>query len=148
MELTINVGCALVILTQMALELGFSRPRRWDLPAVARLAIRLTLAAGALGVIANLLYGTGGAALEEVLINAAVALVCVARFVRMSHLFAASCPHDWLPGGLSCGDGAAQPRTSGDAAARAGGEREAINRQADRLIASAKFGRQHDGQEL
>lgn len=27
-------------------------------------------------------------------------------------------------------------------------EREAINRQADRLIASAKFGRQHDGQEL
>lgn len=27
-------------------------------------------------------------------------------------------------------------------------EREAINRQADRLIAGAKFGRQHDGQEL
>ena len=104
MDLIVNVLCALVILTQMSLELWRSRPKSWNPPAVLRLSVRLLLAGGAIGVVFDLFYVYSRPAFAEVVINMAIAMVCVARFIRMSHLLAGMCPADWMHGGLSCND--------------------------------------------
>ncbi|HSD16796.1 MAG TPA: hypothetical protein VLC71_05970 [Thermomonas sp.] len=104
MDLIVNLLCALIILTQMSLELWRSRPRGWSPPAVMRLSVRLLLAGGALGVLIDPLYGRTQTEFAEVVINLGVAIVCIARFIRLSHLLAGLCPADWLPGGLSCNE--------------------------------------------
>lgn len=104
MELMFSLICALVVLTQMSLELWRSKPKCWNPPSVMRLSVRLLLACGALGVLMDPLYGREPVEFNQIVINFAVAMVCVGRFIRMSHLMAGYCPPDWVPGGLSCNE--------------------------------------------
>jgi len=102
--LILSMLCAVVVLTQMSLEIWQSRPKGWQVQALARLTIRLLLAGGALGVLAGPFYGRVPADTAELAFHLASAIVCIGRFIRMSHLLAGYCPADWMLGGLSCTD--------------------------------------------
>lgn len=109
MVLIVSMLCAVVIITQMSLEIWQSRPRGWQVQALVRLTIRLLLAGGALGVLAGPFYGRDLPDVPEMVILLAASIVAVGRFIRMSHLLAGYCPPDWMPVGLSCHDDERKP---------------------------------------